>query len=98
MTVVAATCPRCGQPMIPVGLTLPRTKRRILNAVQRRPAITAEELRDLVWQDDPTGGPECRHALYVHINQLNLRLAPFGIAVRAPRGGSDGYRIVSAQP
>jgi len=97
MAPVATICARCGQPIVPAGPTLPPTKRRILDAVQRHPGINAERLRDLVWQDDPGGGPECRHTLYVHVNQLNRRLAPAGIAVRAARGGSAGYRIVSVR-
>jgi DNA-binding response OmpR family regulator len=74
-------------------LTLPRTKRAILNIVQRRPGISAEELRNLVWADDPAGGPEDRKTIHVHVSQLNKRLAVFGIAVR---GGTGGYRIVPA--
>ena len=97
MAPAAPICARCGQPVIPAGLALPPTKRRILDAVQQSPGINAEQLRDLVWQDDPNGGPECRHALYAHVNQLNRRLAPFGVAVRASPGGSAGYRIVSVR-
>jgi len=91
MAPAATICPHCGQPVVSTGLTLPPTKRRILDAVRQRPGVDAERLRTLVWQDDPNGGPECRHTLYVHINQLNCRLAVLGIAVR---GGSAGYRIV----
>jgi hypothetical protein len=97
MAVAATICTRCGQPVVPTELALPWTKRRILDAVQRHPGINAERLRDLVWQDDPGGGPECRHALYVHVNQLNRQLASAGIAVRAARSGSAGYRIVSVR-
>jgi hypothetical protein len=63
--------------------------------VRRNPGISAERLRDLVWDFDPAGGPECRHTVYAHIHGLNLRLAPHGIAVRAPKGGTGGYRLVA---
>jgi hypothetical protein len=86
-------CPACGQTCVPPELVLPRVKRRILEAVQRCPGISAEGLRNSVWSDDPNGGPECRHGIHVHIHQLNRRLEPFGIAVRAPRGGSGGYQL-----
>jgi hypothetical protein len=91
-------CKSCGQPVFTADDSiLPRVKRRILNAVRRCPGIDAERLRGVVWADDPNGGPECRHALYVHINQLNKRIAPLGIVVRAERGGSTGYRIHSVK-
>jgi hypothetical protein len=88
----AGVCSRCGQPMPPTGLRLPPTKQRILELVQRHPDISAEELRGLVWAEDPNGGPEDRKCLHVHVSQLNHLLAPLGIAVRSQGGG---YRIRS---
>jgi hypothetical protein len=85
-------CPCCGQPTVP-PVMLPLTKRRILEAVRRRPGIDAEALRTVVWANDPNGGPEDRKVLHVHINQLNRLLVPYGIVVRGSRSG--GYRIVS---
>jgi hypothetical protein len=91
----AAPCPACGQPLVPRELPLPPTKRKILDVVRRRPGIGAADLRDAVWANDPGGGPECRHAIYVHVCQLNRLLAPRGIAVRG--GITGGYRIVSTR-
>ena len=88
-----AICPCCGQPILPEGLSLPPIKRRILDAVQRRPCISAEELRGVVWASDPSGGPEDRKVLHVHVFQLNQRLAPYGVMVRAPKGAGAGYRV-----
>lgn len=87
-----AVCPACGQPRPPEGIALPKIKQRILDAVKRCPGISAEELRDVVWADDPSGGPEDRKVLHVHVNQLNHLLAPHGIAVRSQGGG---YQIRS---
>jgi len=87
-------CPTCGAPIVSAELTLPPIKKCILDAVRRRPGITAEQLRGIVWARDPNGGPECRHALYVHIYSLNKLLAPLG-AVRAPRPCTGGYRLVA---
>jgi DNA-binding response OmpR family regulator len=72
---------------------LPPIKQRIFEAVRRRPGISAEELRGVVWADDPNGGPEDRKVLHVHVSQLNHRLAAYGIMVRSQGGG---YRIRSA--
>jgi hypothetical protein len=93
MTSEPNICPTCGSPIVPEGLQLPPTKARILEAVRRRPDISAEELRGIVWADDPNGGPEDRKVLHVHVSQLNHLLAPHGIVVRSQGGG---YRIRSA--
>ena len=84
-------CSCCGQPIVPPVPDLTPLKRKILDTVQRRPGISAEELRSLVW-DDPSGGPECRHTIFVHISQLNRALAVFGLTIRSEGGG---YRIRS---
>ena len=88
-------CPYCGSPIVTTELILPRTKRRILAIVQHFPGISAERLRELVWINDPNGGPESRKAIHVHIHHLNKRLAPFGLAVRGSVSG--GYRLQEKQ-
>jgi hypothetical protein len=93
MTRRPESCPHCGQILVPEGLALSPTQRRILYVVQRHPGIAAEDLRAIVWADDPNGGPENPKVLHVHICQLNKRLAPLGFVVRAPFGAGAGYRI-----
>jgi len=88
----AEICSHCGQPIPPTGLHLPPIKQRIYDAVQRCPDISAEELRCVVWADDPNGGPEDRKVLHVNIAQMNFQLRPHGIMVRSQGGG---YRIRS---
>lgn len=87
-------CPTCGAPTISAELVLPPIKKRVLDAVRRRPGITAEQLRGIVWAHDPAGGPENFKTIHVHIWQLNQRLAPLGVAVR---GGSNGYHLISTR-
>jgi hypothetical protein len=72
---------------------LPPIKQRILDAVRRRPR-SAEELREIVWADDPNGGPEDRRVVHVHVWQLNRLLMPYGFAIRAGRGAGAVYRCV----
>jgi hypothetical protein len=84
-----AICPTCNQPIVPPIPDLTPLKQRILESVKRRPGISAEQLRSLVW-DDPSGGPEDRKVLHVHVSQLNRLLAPRGICVRSEGGG---YRV-----
>jgi hypothetical protein len=85
-------CPRCRQVIPPTGLRLSKIKQRIYDIVRSHPDISAEELRGLVWERDPGGGPECRHTIFVHVAQLNDLLRPHGIMVRSQGGG---YRIRS---
>lgn len=85
------TCPRCGQPIVPDGLVLPRVKRHIFEAIRRRPGIDAETLRGLVWTG-ADGGPENRATLHAHINQLNRKwLAPHGLMIKGHC--TDGYHV-----
>src|SRR3954467_4792875 len=84
-------CPSCGRPMPRNDLALPPIKRRIYDIVNRHHGISAERLRELVWSDDPAGGPEDRKVLHVHVWQLNRLLAPHGVEVRG--SVSSGYRV-----
>jgi hypothetical protein len=83
-------CSSCGQVIPPKRLHLPPIKQRIYEIVSSHPNISAEELRGLVWADDPNGGPEDRKVLHVHVSQLNHLLAAHGIMVRSAGGG---YRL-----
>jgi hypothetical protein len=81
------------------GLTLPRMLRRIYEAVKRHPGITPARLRDIVWADDPDGGPlDISTCLSVQIINLNARLKPHGIEVRsATKKPGTTYRIVALE-
>jgi hypothetical protein len=85
-------CPACGQPTVS-PVMLPPIKQGILEMMRCRPGIDSENLRALVWADDPEGGPESWQCLYVHVWQLNRLLSPHGIIVRGSR--SCGYCVVS---
>jgi hypothetical protein len=75
-------------------VALTKTERRIYRALQERPR-SADELREIVWAHDASGGPECRHTIYVHICNLNRRLVVENEIVR-PSDDDDErrYRIV----
>jgi hypothetical protein len=89
--VHSTCCPGCGRPMPRNDIVLPPIKRRIYDIVSRHHGISAERLRELVWIDDPAGGPENRKCLHVHVHQLNKMLAPLGLVVRG--SGSGGYQM-----
>ena len=91
-------CESCGQPVLMRSELppLPPIKERILAAVRRRPGITAQELRDSIWADDPDGGPLTdTKCLHVHVAQLNTLLRPLGIMVRSQGGGYQIIRSVA---
>jgi hypothetical protein len=90
----ADRCPHCGQ-VVPPDLALPRILERLYAAVRERPR-TSSELHDIVWFDDPNGGPEWR-TLHVHIWRLNRRLAKNGVTVRS-RPPDYRYRLYPATP
>src|SRR5262249_62394258 len=71
--VIATLCPHCGQSIVPAGLISLPIKRRILDAVRRRPGIAAEELRGTVWAADPNAGAEDREGLRAHIYRRRQR-------------------------
>jgi DNA-binding response OmpR family regulator len=84
-------CPGCGRPLSSDDLDLTRTQHRIYDIIVRRPGIDTEQLRGLVWAEDPNGGPENSKTIHVHISKLNKRLARYGVRVRGSI--SDGYRV-----
>jgi hypothetical protein len=88
-------CEACGQPVLIRSELPPLTpiQQAIFDIVRKRPGLSAERLRSLVW-DDPSGGPESRNAIFVHVSGLNKRLAPLGVTVRSQGGG---YQIVRAE-
>ena len=77
-------CEACGQPIIVPAELPPLTpiQHWIFDLVRLRPGLTAERL---VWAD-PSGGPESRNAIFVHIAGLNHGLAPLHIVVRSEAG------------
>ena len=89
-------CPGCGRPMPRDDIVLPPIKRRIYDIVSRHHGISAERLRELVWIDDPSGGPEDPKVLHVHVCQLNRLLVPYGVEIRGSVSG--GYRVQFRPP
>ena len=86
-------CEACGQPVLVRSELPPLTpiQQAIFDIVRKHPGVSAEQLRGLVWQHDPNGGPECRHTIFVHVSLLNKRLAPLGVTIRSQGGG---YQII----
>lgn len=88
------TCPLCaGNGHVDLSYWLPRQQRLIFEAVLKRPR-TCRDLQDVLYADDPSGGPEnAERVVWAQVNNLNSRLAPHGLRVRATFGRSARYRI-----
>lgn len=89
-------CPTCGQTLPPAselnGVVLSKTRKRIYELVRRagKYGIISDDLFDLVYQDDPNGGPENgKHVVSQHIYYMNRQLAPIGKKITA--GGRGPY-------
>jgi hypothetical protein len=90
MVIKIETCPTCNQVIVPTGIQLPRVKREIFEAIRRRPNVSAEALRQIIWGADPNGGPSSRTIVHTHVAQMNQLLRPHGLTVRSEAGF---YRI-----
>lgn len=95
---MTCACPHCGAPMpdVPLEAMLSACtpgQRRILDLVARRPGLSGNEVADVVYQDDPDGGPlYARGTIAVQVKNLNKRILPLGWRVEG-RAGFHGYRL-----
>jgi DNA-binding response OmpR family regulator len=87
-------CETCGQP-IPPQLELTPIQTRIYETLKTSHR-TADQLREIVWADDPDGGPACLKTIHVHISHLNRRLRPYGFVIRVPWRGMP-YRLLKVE-
>jgi hypothetical protein len=57
-------------------------ERRVLELLTRRTAVSTEQLCDLLWGDDPEGGPENGvKTVHVYLCHIRAYLKPHGIFV-----------------
>jgi hypothetical protein len=97
-------CATCGQIIgpeltvderrIPRSLQIKGTIRQRLYSTLRKGPRTADQLRAIVWREDPDGPPFS--ALYVHIFKLNRFLLRHGMAVRC-NSSTHEYRLVTIE-
>lgn len=93
-------CETCGQ-ILPEtefdGLKLHPNQQRLFDIVKRAGSggILSTDLFDLLYRDDPNGGPDTgMQTLYTRISLLNVKLRRFGYVIRAPGGsGPQAYSL-----
>lgn len=102
---MSVCCPLCGSKLPPH--VVPRDKLlsyikstgyvpKVLEVMLRQTvAISAYDLANIVYADDPNGGPEKSNiAVTFIIRRLNAQLRPLGWEVSGKRPGSNGYLLV----
>lgn len=93
-------CPCCGQttsvaPAVVRALLAP-IERRVYDAIVRYPLrYTSTSLANIVYADDPNGGPESgKNVMCVTVNHINKKFKRFGWRIVAMRPGSrGGYKL-----
>jgi hypothetical protein len=99
MTRRPQICPHCRRPFPPQLLVAGSVRQRLVNAIANRPdGITIAELMDVVYADDPSGGPETPNSLYVIKRFANRQLTPQGYRIEpTSRGAGARYRLVEIE-
>lgn len=89
-------CPCCKRPFPPSIAVQGRIRQRLVDLVAGRPdGITSSELMDLLYADDPNGGPENPVVVRSHVYQANKGLAQHGYTIKAHHPGSGArYKLV----
>jgi DNA-binding response OmpR family regulator len=74
-------------------IMLPRRQRQIFLALaEARSFLSADQLADRVYSDDPDGGPlDARACTYAFLNRLRRSVAPHGVSIITSR--HLGYRL-----
>ena len=93
-------CPTCRRPYPPRLVVHGPVRQRIVNLVASRPdGITRGELLDLVYADEPNGGPDNPNTISVLIKHANEELAAQGWHI-APAwlGRGARYRLLRILP
>lgn len=73
---------------------IPRVQAKVFDALwkarSRFVGISQDEMRSIIYSDDPSGGPASRTVVSVHVMNLRKTLQPFGLTVRP----YTGYMLV----
>ncbi len=86
-------CPCCGQVVtdyiwLANGLfTLGAMQRRLVDVLRKAPdGIPVGRVKELLYSNDPNGGPETNNIIAVMAAQINRKMAKHGLRIRS-RGG-----------
>lgn len=60
--------------------------------------LTGQRILDIVYADDPDGGPDTVHAAIHLISRLRIAIAPLGLRIIGGTKLGQGYKLASASP
>jgi hypothetical protein len=89
-------CPTCRRPFPPSLIVHGPVRQRVVDLIANRPdGITRGELINLVYADDPNGGPDTPNTISVLVKDANKELAAQGYCIEpAWLGRGARYRLV----
>ena len=93
-------CPTCRRPYPPPLVVHGPVRQRIVDLIAMRPdGISRGEILDLVYGNDPNGGPANPNTISVLIKHANAELAAQGFRISpAWLGRGARYRLVRVAP
>lgn len=91
-------CQCCGHPLPEYGVraVLTNLQLRIFDAVAHagQAGIPAQRIMDVVYADDPSGGPESHNIIAVVRRQMEPQLMAYGLKIKTRRGpGSPHWTL-----
>jgi hypothetical protein len=91
-------CPHCGRPMIPRSSRFPHVRgfrrSRLVELIADRPGIDGRTLLNLLYADDPSGGPLTIKIISVLVYYARKQLKHDGYKIESSVGRGGGYRVV----
>jgi hypothetical protein len=93
----ARICPACQRPFPPPLIVRGPIRQRLIEILLNRPdGVALSELVDLIYSDDPAGGPlTARNSLNVIAHRANKQLSEQGYRIESTwRGRGARYRLV----
>jgi len=94
-------CPACQRPFPPPLVVTGPLRQRMVNILAGRPdGVLVRDLVELVYADDPNGGPlTAQRSLNVIAHRANVQLRPQGYQIKSMwLGRGARYRLVRLAP
>jgi hypothetical protein len=101
MTRRLRLCPACQRPLPEALIVTGPRRQRLVNILADRPdGVPVRDLVDLVYADDPNGGPlTAQRSLNVIAHRANIQLRPQGYQIKSMwLGRGARYRLTRIAP
>ena len=86
VSVQPERCPACGQLLINYLSELAPTQQKLFEYVANNPrGVTRKQCQDHLYWDRPDGGPDNPGIISVMANQINKKIAKYGLQITAEK-------------